>query len=61
MLMSIPQCIILEFPDTHSTVNDSRLDFDLVFLEIQMTNCIVGMLLTCPITSTYKSFVQVMS
>ena len=33
---------------THS-VNDSIYDFDRVFLEIPVKNCIVGMLLTCPI------------
>ena len=34
---------------THS-VNDSSYDFDWVFLEIAVKNCIVGMFLTCPIT-----------
>ena len=36
--MSIPQCIILD--------NDSIYDFDGVFLEIPVKNCIVGILLT---------------
>ena len=36
-------------PQTHS-VNDSMSDFDSVFLETPVVkNCIVGMLLTCPI------------
>ena len=46
--MSIPQCIISEFPDTHA-FNDGIKDFDGVFLEILVKNCIVGMLLTYPI------------
>ena len=41
--MRIPQCTILEIPDT------LRYDFDWVFLEIPVKNCIVGMLLTCQI------------
>ena len=45
VLMSIPQCIILEIP-----VNDSINNFDRVFLEIPVKTCIVGMLLTCPIS-----------
>ena len=40
--MSIPQCIILD--------NDSIYDFDGVFLVIPVKDCIVGMLLTRPIT-----------
>ena len=39
MLMGIPQRIILENPDT---LNDSIYDFDWVFLEIPMKNCIVA-------------------
>ena len=39
--MSIPQCIILEIP-----VNESIYDFDRVYMEILVENCIVGMLLT---------------
>ena len=46
MLMSIPQCIILEIPT--NSVNDSIFIFDWVFLEIPLKNCIVGMQLTCP-------------
>ena len=30
-------------------VNDNIYDFDSVFLEIPVKNCIMGMLLTCPI------------
>ena len=40
--MSIPQCIILEIPYIIH-------DFDWVFLEIPVYNCIVGMLLTRPL------------
>ena len=49
MFMSIPQCIILEIPDT---LNDSVYDFDWVFLEIPEKNCNMGMLFTCPIKIT---------
>ena len=44
-------CIIMHYwkSQTHS-VNDSIYDFYLVFLEIPMENCIVGMLLICPIS-----------
>ena len=41
---SITLCIILE-SQTHS-VNDSIYNFDRVFLEIPVENCMVGMLLT---------------
>ena len=40
--MNILQRIILEIPDT---INGSVYDFDWVFLEIPVKNCIVGMLL----------------
>ena len=40
---------------THSG-NDSISDFDWVFLEIPVKNCIVGMLLTCPIACVIDSF-----
>ena len=43
--MSIPQCIISEFP-THPVI-DSLEDFDWVLLEIIMKDCIVGMFVTC--------------
>ena len=33
----------------HTTVNDSIYEFDLVFLEILVKNCVEGMLLTRPI------------
>ena len=46
-----PQCIILEIPDT---LTDSRYEFDWVFPEIPIKNCIVGMLLTRPISISYK-------
>ena len=48
--MSIPQCIIVKFPDTlnQSMVNDSNYDFDRAILEIPVKNCIVEMLPTCP-------------
>ena len=38
---------------TH-TLTDSRYEFDWVFLEIPMKNCIVGMLLTRPISLSYR-------
>ena len=37
---------------THS-VNDSIYNFEIVFLEFPEKNCIVGMLLTCPIVPTH--------
>ena len=46
MLMSIPQCTILEIP-----VNDSINDFDRVF---PVKDCIVGMLLKFPIKKIKK-------
>ena len=46
MFISIPQCIILEIPEP---LSQWQLDFDRVFLEIPLDNCIVGMLLTCTI------------
>ena len=51
MFMSIPQCIISEFPDTFSQwpANDSKYDFDRAILEIPVKNCNVRILLTCPI------------
>ena len=45
MIMSIPQCIILEILDTLS----QKHNFDWVFLEIPAETCIEGMLLTRPI------------
>ena len=45
--MNIPQCSILEIPDTPAY--DSLYDSDSVFLENPVKNCIVGMLSTCPI------------
>ena len=41
------------FGDAIHTVNDSIYDFDCAFLEIRVQNCIVGMLLTCPIGSAF--------
>ena len=46
MLMSIPQWITLEIPGTQSM---TACDFDWVFLEISVKNCIMRMFLTCPI------------
>ena len=51
--MSIPQCIILEIPDTLSRWYHIY-DFDWVFLELPLEKCIVGMLLTCPINCKLK-------
>ena len=48
--MSIPQCIILEIPDTLIAF----YNFNRVLLEIPNINCIVGMLLTCPIIIQYN-------
>ena len=50
--MSIPECNILE-NQTHA-VNDSLYDFEWVFLEIPVKNCIVGMLIKRPITVLQK-------
>ena len=54
MLMSIPHNALFQNSLTHS-VNDSLYDFDWVFLEIPVKNCIVGMLLTCPIANKTPS------
>ena len=45
MFMSIPQCIILEFPDSTQSMIAYE-DFDYVFLEIPVKTYIVRMLLT---------------
>ena len=47
MLMSIPQCTILEIQDTLKPM--VAYDFDWVILEIPVKYCIVGMLSTCTI------------
>ena len=54
--MSIPQCIIFEFPDTLSQWQHIR--FWLSISEIPVKKCIVGMLLTCPI-SVYQIKVEI--
>ena len=53
MLISIPQCTTLEFPDTvndnHRYIyDDNAYDFDWVFLEFPVINRIEGTLLTRP-------------
>ena len=50
MLMSIPQCITLE------TI--ALYDFDWVFHETPVKNCIVGRFLTCHITAARLVFVK---
>ena len=50
--MGIPQCIILEIPDT---LNDSIYNFAWVFPHIPEINCIVGIMLTCPISKYWQA------
>ena len=52
--MNIPQCIILENIPRHTPSMVAYMILTEYFLKNSVKNCIVGMLLTCPITGLLK-------